>query len=245
MTLRCPSCGSEHTRPYFSDNDWNLIECRNCRLVFLDAMPDRDKLTQLYEDQYIGATEGYFKKVDKKLKRARRRVQQIIRQSPGAPQATRLLDIGCNGGFLVEQARRAGFDVIGIDPDAGAIGFARRHFPDCTFVNAFLRDFDLEGRAFDAVYCSEVVEHDPDPNGFAELLAATLAPGGLLYLTTPDIRHWRRPRALEKWDGYDPPYHCLYFSPPSLKHLLERHGFTDFRFRPAFKPGIKLFARKA
>ena len=35
---------------------------------------------------------------------------------------------------------------------------------------------------------------------------------GFLYITTPDIKHWRRNKSLKDWDAYCPPAHCLFFS---------------------------------
>lgn len=75
-------------------------------------------------------------------------------------------------------------------------------------------------------------------------IAGLLRPGGLFFVTTPDISHWRRPRNLASWDGFNPPAHCIYFNPRSLTELLARHGLAVIEQRPAFKPGIKLLARK-
>ena len=97
---------------------------------------------------------------------------------------------------------------------------------------------------FAAVYCSEVIEHAPDANRFVAAIAALMAPGAVLYLTTPDIRHWRRPKDIVRWDAFAPPSHCIYFSPRNLTRLLHQHGLAVFRRRLAFKPGIKLLARK-
>jgi len=66
----------------------------------------------------------------------------------------------------------------------------------------------------------------------------------VLYLTTPDISHWRRPRDLTLWDGFCPPSHCIYFSPGNLTRLLVEHGFEVFRRFVAWKPGIKVLARR-
>src|SRR5664279_2095961 len=43
----------------------------------------------------------------------------------------------------------------------------------------------LDGRRFDVVYASEVIEHVPDPNAFVALLARYVADDGVLVLTTP------------------------------------------------------------
>jgi 2-polyprenyl-6-hydroxyphenyl methylase/3-demethylubiquinone-9 3-methyltransferase len=112
-------------------------------------------------------------------------------------------------------------------------------------VHGFLEDADLGGVRFDAAYCSEVIEHAPDPDRFAMALAAALAPGGLLYITTPDIDHWRRPRELARWDAWNPPSHCVYFNPKNLKLLLAKHGLTPVWRAISFKPGIKMIVRMA
>ncbi len=75
-------------------------------------------------------------------------------------------------------------------------------------------------------------------------LAAVLRPRGVLYLTTPDIDHWHRPRDLARWDAFCPPAHCLYFNPKNLARLLGAHGLTVVWRALSFKPGIKLIARK-
>ena len=97
---------------------------------------------------------------------------------------------------------------------------------------------------FDAVYCSEVLEHVPDVNSFVGAIARATKPGGVLYLTTPDIAHRRVPDNVLEWDSFFPPSHCIYFTPASLTQLLSRHGYSIFRKRLAFKPAIKVFARR-
>ena len=71
-----------------------------------------------------------------------------------------------------------------------------------------------------------------------------MRPGALLYLTTPDIGHWRRPRDIRRWDGFSPPAHCLYFTVRSLARLLARHPLETVHRRFAWKPGIKILARR-
>ena len=222
-----------------------LRRCPDCALVFLDPPPAPAARATLYSNAYAGASAGYFAKRDKKLKRSRSRIGRILRQLGRGGDGLAFLDVGSNGGFLAEAAREAGFAVTGIEPDRVSIDYARRNFPGISFVNGFIEQIDPGEAAFDVVYCSEVIEHSGDCNGFVAALARALKPGGLLYLTTPDISHWRRPRAVERWDAFCPPAHCLYFSPDNLTRLLDRNGLTVIRRQFAWKPGIKLFAVKS
>jgi 2-polyprenyl-3-methyl-5-hydroxy-6-metoxy-1,4-benzoquinol methylase len=177
------------------------------------------------------------------MRRARRRMRYLSRFVPGGA----FLDIGCNGGFMVEAARERGFDAQGLDIDGVSIAYARRHYPKNTFFHGTIESYTAvpEALRFDLVYCSEVIEHLPDVQGFTAAVAGLLRPGGVFFVTTPDISHWRRPRDLPAWDAFCPPSHCIYFNPDSLRLLLERHGLRVVRRRLALKPGIKLICRKS
>lgn len=242
--MACPVCAGADRRLAIVHDGMNLYDCAGCGLLYMDPPPSTVELAQRYADTYKGATESYFTKVDKKLRRSRGRVRAIAAAMPGGARGRRFLDVGCNGGFMVEAARQAGFEAHGLEPDGPALDYARRHFPGNTWWHGLLGQVDLGGLRFDAVYCSEVIEHAPDCQGFAAALSGLLAPEGLLYLTTPDLSHWRRPRDITRWDAFCPPGHCVYFSRTNLTRLLSDHGLRVERFRWAFKPGIKLFARK-
>ncbi len=239
----CPACGQAHRRLYFATAGARLYECLECGLVYLDPLPGSEELDALYTDAYAGAQTGYFAKPEKKLRRSRIRariIARLFKRSNG-----RFLDIGCNGGFMVEAARALGFDAWGIDPDPVSVRYAQQHFPDNHFICSSLEDFlpvDTHGMParFDVIYCSEVIEHVPTPDKFLSEIFHLLAPGGLAYLTTPDISHWRRPRDLMRWDAFCPPSHCIYFTPASLIKLAKACGFTVHSKRRAWKPGIKL-----
>ena len=207
----------------------------------MDPMPGAARIDALYDDAYDGATAGYFAKVDSKMRRCRRRARWLARRAPGG----RFLDAGCNGGFMAEAMRERGFDACGIDPDPASIAWARRHYPQCSFHVASAERFASEERGvFDTVHCSEVIEHAPDVNAFAAAISRLTAPGGALFVTTPDAGHWRRPRDIAAWEAFTPPGHCCFFNRENLARLLERHGFSILLYRPAFKPGIKALARR-
>lgn len=239
--LSCQVCGGKDIVVYHGDDKATLYQCRACAFVFLHPIPDAAALAALYATQGIGAR--YFPKAGRKLARARGRIRQLQRLVPHG----RFLDAGCNGGFMVEAARLAGFAAVGVEPDEPSVAWAREHFPANTYFVATLEQFaDAHpNEQFDALYTSEVIEHTPDCNRFAASLARLVRPGGALYLTTPDITHWRRPRDLHRWDAYKPPEHCLYFGPRNLTMLLARHGFTVAHRAWAWKPGIKIIARRA
>jgi SAM-dependent methyltransferase len=241
----CPACGGYGHDLYKLHHGMTLLACRACATVHLHPRPTAAETSALYSDAYGNASESYFAKVEKKLRRSRRRMAMLARlQPPRLHVPTRFLDIGCNGGFIVEAAREQGFEAYGLDIDPVSIDYARRRYPANRFMLSTLEDYAPHAPRFDLIYCSEVIEHLADPRGFIDGLFDLLTPGGLFFLTTPDISHWRRARDVTRWDGLCPPSHCVYFNPRSLTALLRRAGFIGVERRWSFKPGIKLTCRK-
>ena len=99
----------------------------------------------------------------------------------------RVADVGCGAGLLAEPLARLGAAVTGIDAAPENIAAARAH----ALGQGLAIDYragdaaTLDGQ-FDLVTSLEVVEHVADPAAFVAGLAAAVAPGGLLILSTPN-----------------------------------------------------------
>jgi SAM-dependent methyltransferase len=237
----CPVClGTRSISFIFVDNH-RLLTCSECGTVYIDPLPTAEQVQVFYRDSYNGSTTGYFTKVEKKLRRSRGRMRQLAKYARGG----KFLDVGCNGGFMAEAAREAGFDAVGLDIDAVSIGYAREHYPANDYFIGTVEAFtDQNSDHFDLIYSSEVIEHIPDVRSFCWAISSLLKPNGILFVTTPDITHWRRPSDVRQWDAFCPPDHCIYFTPSSLIRLFNDFNLTLVKRKLAFKPGIKLIFRK-
>jgi 2-polyprenyl-6-hydroxyphenyl methylase/3-demethylubiquinone-9 3-methyltransferase len=150
----------------------------------------------------------------------------------------RVLDVGCGAGLLCEPLARLGAAVTGIDAAAENIATARAH----AALSGLAIDYRaggieaLAGERFDLVTSLEVIEHVATPDAFVAGLAAALAPGGLLILSTPNRTALSRlalitigeglgriPRGTHDWEKF--------LAPNELTELLEAAGLkvTDTR----------------
>jgi 2-polyprenyl-6-hydroxyphenyl methylase/3-demethylubiquinone-9 3-methyltransferase len=145
----------------------------------------------------------------------------------------RALDVGCGAGLLCEPLTRLGAAVTGVDAAEENIATARAHAAGsglaidyrCGEVGALgLCGFDLVGSM-------EVIEHVADKAAFLSALAACLAPGGLMVLSTPNRTAKSRllmveaaerlgmvPRGTHHWDDF--------VTPDELRELLGRAGLV-------------------
>jgi len=157
----------------------------------------------------------------------------------------RALDVGCGAGLLAEPLARLGAEVTGADAAAENIAVAKAHAagagPTIEYRTGELAALGL-GK-FDLVTAMEVLEHVADKPAFVAELAAHLAPGGLLVLSTPNRTAQSRlllvglaeavgavPRGTHHWNDF--------ITPDELRELLGGVGLKmDAPKGVAFSPG--------
>jgi 2-polyprenyl-6-hydroxyphenyl methylase/3-demethylubiquinone-9 3-methyltransferase len=154
----------------------------------------------------------------------------------GGWKGSRVLDLGCAGGFMAEAIDARGAAVTGIDPAARAIDAARAHAAqtgrEIAYDTGVGEALPYEDAAFDIVVCVDVLEHVAD---LAQVLAETarvLRPGGLFLFDTINRNPLARLVVVTMGEGvlgllprgtHDP---ALFIRPAELRAGLERAGFT-------------------
>jgi 2-polyprenyl-3-methyl-5-hydroxy-6-metoxy-1,4-benzoquinol methylase len=142
-------------------------------------------------------------------------------------QNPRILDVGCGNGWILDAvSKRLGptARLYGIDPSTTGIHNTMRRVPRaavqcCAFESAA---FDVQ---FDAVICSEVIEHVSSQVGLVSHIASLMGKESILVLTTPNGKYRYtyfntclvEPQPIEKW-----------LTPDDLKCLLLR-SFDSLR----------------
>jgi SAM-dependent methyltransferase len=119
-----------------------------------------------------------------------------------------VLDAGCGEGYGAALLAGHATRVLGVDvPEAITVATARHRVPRLAFRSLDLMHLPSLGEQFDLVVSFQVIEHVLDPVGFLRALAACVAPGGTLVVTTPNrlmsvsenpyhLREWTAPELL-------------------------------------------------
>lgn len=156
----------------------------------------------------------------------------------------RILDVGCGDGALSGLIRRdLGRSVTGVDASPLAIDLAREAFAlrglDGQFKCITGYDTGEPENSFDAVVCSDVIEHVQEPLKMLSEIRRVLRPGGHLVITTP-IRFSHRPvdpMHVQEWFTSEFVELCgAIFGPPV--HVHETHPIFWYELATINQPWV-------
>ena len=181
-------------------------------------------------------------------------IASVLEQS--LPVNGKILDVGCGNGVISRHLGRLGYNVLGIDVSEKTIETARQisPMPNVQFMTRSAEELVASGEKYDAVICSEVLEHLNDPGKLLKVLHDCLADNGKRIITVPNGKGpretfvtkpilnlrkknnwiWRTVLKVKKMLGYsgttvqsaaDNLDHIQFFSKQDLENLSRRYGF--------------------
>ena len=221
----CAFCGASDLVPYLSsevvpwyDNErFRLVRCRNCGLVFNSPRP-----TEEYALRFVRERGEYF--YQRKLNRPDvqsihdRKAAEFLR---ACPDARDVFDVGFGAGTLLHAFRKLGLNASGNEVNEFAVRMLRGQGFEVTGTPT-LR---LERKArYDMVTMLDYLEHTYTP--FDDLLTvhAMLRPGGMLHLKTLYLGCPSHAAKGELWQLFGMG-HFYYFTPQVLRGMIRNAGF--------------------
>jgi len=146
-------------------------------------------------------------------------VSRNLREMP-----RRILEVGCGACQSLISLRKAGHDVVGVDPSPIAARWAETL--DIEVLQTFFGS-DLFSEEFDLTFGADVLEHVEEPINFLRDMIAATVPGGLVLVAVPDctfsVRSGDISIAMHQ--------HLNYFTTSSLMVALQLAGLRDVEVR--------------
>lgn len=238
-STECPICGVQ-TKELAVDRygKFDLIPCSHCKTEYspIRKMADYDDMYEGDYTHYVSEDKSADQLVENYLKQTRFEPFIDLMQTLKGKNLS-YLDFGCASGFLVEYAKRNGFDSYGVDISNKAIEFGQNKFKLGKRLSVGTKIQGIKGfpKKYDIISSIEVLEHLENPNDFAKEVAQSLNEGGYWFISTPNrnriqfkcgVKNTKKHGGLESGDY--PDEHLQRYRPESHRYIVEAAGLEVF-----------------
>jgi SAM-dependent methyltransferase len=206
---------------------FEVFQCTECEILFLDHDLVRERLSQFYPSHYwwapggiTGRMEGFYREWVLKHDQL-----AFVKKVLSSYENPRCLEIGCGSGTFTGMARNEGIDIRGIEISAEAVEEARLQGITCIDTGT-IEDIESVGETYDVVIMFHVLEHLVAPREYMKKLSGIIRAGGSLILQVPNCSSWQARLFGKRWYGLDCPRHVCNYSAPALEQLVRSSGFT-------------------
>ena len=220
-TICCNLCSSNDHRVVYSmpdakyarDEWFDVVECQDCGLGFVNPRPTRSEIARHYPSSFF---DTFTQDAAHHLRRYAAEAR-YLEGVTGEGDKPLLLDVGCANGDFPRYLQARGWRVEGVEvsPNADEI----TGFP---VYRTELSDIPFDEPRYDAVTAWAVLEHVHDPMAYFRKVARILKPRGLfVFLVTNFNSLSSRGLFLE-----DIPRHLFFFTEDAVKEYLRINNLT-------------------
>lgn len=247
----CPLCGTAPGAPVWSQPGEirTAHDCSECGLTYVWPRLEQDfpTMPEIYfyhdfDSLDLSGSNALFGDLSAALGR------RVALGFDRGGQMPSILDAGCGAGHALLSFRAHGWSVEGVDPWKVVTAAGRKYY------RLPIHDGRLETAAIapdskDAVLAQDVLQFTADPKAFLAAALKVLRPGGLLYVTIPNFGSAASQREGWKNGDFIPTAYLTYFTPDTIRRLLEEVGF--YRIQVSLYDGpeqdrrLRVLARRA
>lgn len=213
----CTLCNSKKVYLILNLKNQLVVQCADCGFVFMNENPTQEELDKCYSTySYSNAVNAPAATIASYTK--------LLQEFESFRKTNRILDYGCGQGWFMEEAKKKGWEVWGVEYSESAIKLGKEK--DITVLSIQEAE-KFEADYFDIVVMIEVIEHVIDIHEPIGKAFNWLRHGGLFYCTTPNFNifvklfHSNHSSTIITY-----PEHLSYFTKKTLRKLVEKHCFV-------------------
>jgi 2-polyprenyl-6-hydroxyphenyl methylase/3-demethylubiquinone-9 3-methyltransferase len=159
----------------------------------------------------------------------KKRIETLFEYLNECPKGKKILDIGCQSGWLCDYLHSIGFEPSGMDIEEELINNGKRKYAHIDFRVADAEvNIPFPDEHFDYIFAGDVIEHVRFTDHFIHEVNRILKKSGVFILTTPNHSMIKNILiALFRYEKhYDPEFpHYRFYTIKSLKNVLIKRGF--------------------
>ncbi len=244
-TIACDLCGSVnfkkcwtvHDRLTNSGENFTVVECIRCGLVFVNPRPTQEEILRYYPEEYAPyhRTRGMMGRFKRFLLRGEvRRLKKIV------PGDAKILDVGSGGGEDAAFLRDCGgWKVEGVDVSEYAARQGKAEF-GLTIHAGTLEALRFPDASYDVVRMKYVMSHVHSPRKLLKEVYRILKPGGRIFTWIPNFDSLNRMIFNGYWEGGEAPRHLYDFGTATISRYLMEAGFSIEKIRHSVLPNTSV-----
>jgi 2-polyprenyl-3-methyl-5-hydroxy-6-metoxy-1,4-benzoquinol methylase len=218
--IRCIFCGEDNRTVVLEENGFSGVKCHTCELIYVSPRPTLSETLGRYANDRASHAAGSIIR-DEHSKRLNARhtlnlINSYLRKGS-------VLEIGAGAGYFLDEARRKGFDVYGIEINKIQAQFIRETL-NIPCESRPIHESDLEGKEFDFIYHRNVLSHFHDPIAEFRDIHHRLKKEGYLVFETGNLGEVKR-QYYNLYSTLEYPDHLFFYGRNSLRRLLDSTGF--------------------
>lgn len=196
-----------HVRAFLGQS-FPVWRCPDCRVIHCRDIVDLD----LYYSKHPFASAKLTWTFRTFYHNLRRRLTRH-----GLARESRFLDYGCGTGLFVRFLRKRGYaQAFGYDPYGNVPGTGEKA--------------NLDHAPFDVILLQDVLEHVENPDALLKEMDALLAPGGRIFVGTPNAANLNLSRPEEFWNEIHVPYHLHIYTREEVEKMGRGSGWQPIGF---------------
>lgn len=207
-----------------SNDSFKIVACDNCGFHFTNPIPVESEIGAYYKSESYVSHSSTNKGLINKLYQIVRKytLKQKVKLVSRVGNGKAILDIGAGTGHFLNACQEAGFDSLGLEPDADARKFAANNFK----VNMQELDglHNLPDDSRDIITMWHVLEHVYHLRRDLDKITRVLKENGKLVVAVPNMNSYDAKKYKEFWAAYDLPIHLYHFTPDDIKRLFEQYN---------------------
>lgn len=228
--VNCTICNTNNTTEIFAAGKaqvHRIVKCNTCNLMYANPQTDNVSAveknytsTNIKEElkNFTPENHQYLKKQFLQLKDYAKIIDFVDKKDKG-----NFMEIGSYAGIFLNEARKKGWNVIGIEPLEIPALYSEKL--GVKVIRKYFEEVYLPFESIDVMVATHVIEHVSNPTAFIEKAYNVLKHGGKLILETPTydslsfkiLQH--RERSI-RCDG-----HLYFFTKQTLSMLVAKNGF--------------------
>lgn len=225
----CNLCGSNETSILISRDLSNIVQCKNCSLVYKNPRPAEDEVLKQVISDNLSLRHKKIVWHDAKIRLFKKNLIRIEKYSSKG----KMLDIGCGYGTFLKMAKEKSWQTWGVDVSNSAYKYAKETL-GLNIFKGILKEAHFPDNYFDVITLWDTLEQLYDP--FLELLEINriLKRNGLLLFRVRNVTfhlniHFLFGNLTKKLGIKPTLFHLYGFSTKTAKMMLEKAGFKNIK----------------